>query len=201
MNVASIVLAAGGASRLGEPKQLVQIDGKSLVALAAKRCIDAGCSTVVVVVGNAAAKVCDSIAHISLMTVYNSTWRSGQASSIVAGINALIEQAAEHRIATPDAVLIMLCDTPRITAGDLVPLIVDIDGRGNCIAATSYPEGGGVPACFPWSLHQDLLRLSGDQGAKELIRSGQYPIRLHSLPNANTDIDSRQDLEKVRSFN
>ena len=49
--IGSILLAAGGSSRLGQPKQLLQFKGKTLIRRAAETLVDSDCNPIVVVLG------------------------------------------------------------------------------------------------------------------------------------------------------
>ena len=47
--IAAVVLAAGGSSRMGRPKQLIAVHGRSLIRHAVESAIDGGCDPVIVV--------------------------------------------------------------------------------------------------------------------------------------------------------
>ncbi len=70
-----------------------------------------------------------------------------------------------------DAVLVMLADQPRIGRRCLENLISAWRRGAAPVVATTYPEGGGVPAVFDRSLFVELRQLDGDRGARDLIRS------------------------------
>lgn len=193
MSCAAIVLAAGGSSRLGKPKQLVVYEGQTLISLATENCIRAGCSPVIVVVGCRAEEVCRSIAHLPTRNIVNSEWRMGQSSSIVLAVHTLMTGNWE----LPDAVLVMLCDMPKITLAALRQMISNCESSCDTIIATSYPDGGGVPACFPKSIYPKLVELSGDQGAKPMIRSGDYPVQLQEIRGADFDVDLPSDVADI----
>ena len=50
-NVGAIILAAGGSSRFGQPKQLLAFRGESLVRRAVRAAAEAGCGRIAVVAG------------------------------------------------------------------------------------------------------------------------------------------------------
>ena len=56
-NVGAVILAAGGSSRLGRPKQLLQFRGKTLVRRIVDAALEGGCSPIVVVVGSDKGKI------------------------------------------------------------------------------------------------------------------------------------------------
>src|SRR6476661_1956002 len=103
----ALLLAAGGSSRLGEPKQLIKYEGKSLLRRAADCALAAGCNETIVVLGAAAEACTRELEGLPVRVVINEAWERGMSSSIGAGMSALeqIQPAAE-------AVLITLCDQP-----------------------------------------------------------------------------------------
>ena len=50
-NLGAVILAAGGSSRLGRPKQLLAFGGETLVRRAVRAALETGCDPVIVVVG------------------------------------------------------------------------------------------------------------------------------------------------------
>ena len=88
--VAAIILAAGGSSRMdGKPKPLVEFLGEPLINRAVKTATNAGLKPVVVVTGYQSDLVISKLAGMHIETVENSKWKSGQSSSIRAGLRKL----------------------------------------------------------------------------------------------------------------
>ena len=69
--------------------------------------------------------------------------------------------------------MLLLCDQPMISRADLSSLVQAWRFRPERIAAAEYAGISGVPAIFPMSFQDDLIRLKGDQGAKRIIDSAQ----------------------------
>ena len=87
--VATVVLAAGGSRRMGSPKQLLRIDGITLVRRAAETALASRCEGVYVIVGCAAEAVCREVSELSLEVIDNPAWETGLAGSIRVGIEAV----------------------------------------------------------------------------------------------------------------
>jgi molybdenum cofactor cytidylyltransferase len=188
--LAGVLLAAGGATRFGRPKQLCEWRGKALVscALDATRAVcGAG---VVVVTGAAAAQVAECLQGSSVEIVHNGDWATGMASSLRQGI-AAIDQAAVT------GVLISLCDQPLVSAADLALLTAGWQARPGRIAAAAYNDTVGVPAIFPVALLDELTALQGDAGARKLLRD-YTDISIVAMPAAGLDIDTPEDLARLR---
>lgn len=108
MTVAGLVLAAGGGSRYGRPKALVDLGGRLLVERAADTLRAAGVPEIVVVLGAAAAEIRASADLRGARLVDNPDWPTGLASSLRAGLGALATGPA-------DAAVVMLADMPGVT--------------------------------------------------------------------------------------
>lgn len=186
--IGGILLAAGGSSRLGRPKQLISYRGKTLIRHSAIALIGAGCSPVVVVLGGevegSKAELHDLDAEIAL----NTDWQSGMSSSIVCGIQRLIK--IEPQI---DAVLITLCDQPDITATFLTRFIERYRLEPQDIIATDHGEVKGVPALFSKTLFGHLRSLTGDKGARDLIRNADN-VAIIRADAVFSDIDTQANL-------
>lgn len=106
------------------------------------------------------------------------------ASSIRLGIRS----AQRHGAA---AVLIALADMPRISAQHVERLLAAADGAHSVVASVSAGSAPKPPALFGNACFDALLSLSGDHGARDLIRTG----RLVEAPAATlVDIDTHADL-------
>src|SRR5690348_5657966 len=110
--IGAIVLAAGESSRLGIPKQGVPFGGESLLRRAVRAALDVGCRPVVVVTGAHAELSRAELAQLGAAEAYNVDWQAGLASSIRTGLAHLLDADADL-----DAVILLLCDQPFVTAG------------------------------------------------------------------------------------
>src|SRR5690606_37767368 len=107
-SIGAIVLAAGASSRLGQPKQLIRVSGKTLL----ERAVDALLEEpriwpVVVVVGATAPEVRSVVSRRPVLVAENSAWAEGMASSLRTGL-ATLRQFSRHM----DAAFFALCDQP-----------------------------------------------------------------------------------------
>jgi molybdenum cofactor cytidylyltransferase len=113
--LAVVLLAAGGSNRLGQPKQLVPVDGEALVLRTARRLLRLEPATMLVVTGCDSERVKEQLAGLPLQIVHNAEWKEGMGTSIACGVKNLP--------AGIEGVLIMLCDLWRVDLGDLKRLI------------------------------------------------------------------------------
>jgi molybdenum cofactor cytidylyltransferase len=186
--VGGLLLAAGGSTRFGSPKQRAEFKGKTLLRRAAEAISGAGCSPVVVVLGANAEDSLADISDLDLHPVINSNGQTGMSSSIKAGLVELtsLEPAL-------DAVLFALMDQPLITAEHLAQFAERFEKDRPPIIASAYNGITGVPALFSRELFDELFKLGGEKGARELIRE-RGDLVIITLEEGAIDIDHVADL-------
>ncbi len=186
-SVAGLLLAAGSSSRLGRPKQLIEYEGKTLIRRAAETLIEAGCLPVIVVLGAEVDGTRQALDGLAVRIFVHQGWEEGMGSSIAFGVRSLLETESDL-----DAILISTCDQPKISGSDLLDFLAQFSTSRASIIAAEYEGVRGVPALFSSEVFDDLLKLSGDKGARDLIR-GRNSIAI-SLPVAAFDVDKPADL-------
>ncbi len=195
-SIGLILLAAGGSRRLGSPKQLLRDEGGlSLIRRAAQAAAASQCRPIVAVLGASAEDIRPELAGLPLTVAINPDWQTGMASSLQMGLNSL--EAAQ----TFDAVVVMLCDQPAVTGALLDALIAAYQATGHSIVACEYGETVGVPALFDQVLFAPLAALTGDEGARRVIRGYRGPISRLPFPEGLLDIDIPQDISALRRAN
>jgi CTP:molybdopterin cytidylyltransferase MocA len=193
MSVAAVIVAAGASRRLGQPKQLVMVDGEPLLQRAIRCAGEAGASPIFVVLGAYRDRVETAIDFGGAAIVVNDDWEEGLASSIRAGV-----RAAEIDTADAAGLLLMTCDQPRVTEEHLRQMIDKFDAQLERILITStYAGVRGIPAIFPREAHGELLALRGDKGARALLQKPLWHVIEVPLEGGEIDIDSPDDLAGI----
>jgi CTP:molybdopterin cytidylyltransferase MocA len=193
MSVAAVIVAAGASRRLGQPKQLVMVDGEPLLQRAIRCAGEAGASPIFVVLGAYRDRVETAIDFGAAAIVVNDDWEEGLASSIRAGV-----RAAEIDTADAAGLLLMTCDQPRVTEEHLRQMIDKFDAQLERILITStYAGVRGIPAIFPREAHGELLALRGDKGARALLQKPLWHVIEVPLEGGEIDIDSPDDLAGI----
>jgi CTP:molybdopterin cytidylyltransferase MocA len=163
--IGGLVLAAGGSSRFGAPKQLAMLDGRPLLEHVLMALEAAPLDRVAVVLGSHADEVLEGVPLHGAEAVLCDEWRSGIGASLRAGVGAL---------ADCDAVAVALGDQPRLSTAAL-ERVVSQRGADELAVRATY---GGVPG-HPVLLERTLLarvgELHGDAGARDLLHG--VPIR------------------------
>jgi molybdenum cofactor cytidylyltransferase len=191
--IAGVILAAGGASRMGRPKQLLDWGGRPLVRVAAEQALASRLDTLLVVVGAASAEVGAALAGLPLRIVPCPEYASGQSASLRAGIAALGPEVA--------AALVLLADQPFVTAAIIDRLIAEWRATAAPIVAPAYRGVRGNPVLFARALFPELLAVTGDRGARQVIASD--PARVATVPFDDdrplADIDTPEEYERLRA--
>lgn len=186
-NLAIIVLAAGASTRLGQPKQLVHWQGKTLLTSICETALAIENSGVIVVLGAHNEAIWPTIEHLPVQIVINDKWNEGMGSSIACGM--------AHLTPDTDAVLLLLCDQPFVSQTLLKNLVDTWQMSAQPIVAAQYGDTLGVPALFDRRCFEELSKLTGQQGAKSLISAKPERVAAVPFPEGVIDLDTQADLE------
>jgi molybdenum cofactor cytidylyltransferase len=192
--VAIVLLAAGEARRMGSLKQLLDVQGTSMLRRAALAALASRCRPVVVVSGARAPEVGATVEDLPLRVVENREWKGGIGTSIAAGIRTL----ADDKV---DAAILALADQPLISARVFDALIGHYEVSGLPIAASRYGDTVGAPALFDRSMFEKLLALPPDQGCKRIIlESMPGAVAVYPCPEGIIDVDTPEEYGRVRTL-
>lgn len=198
--MAAVLLAAGRATRYAasggsEPTKLVAaFRGEPLVRHAARAALQAGLRNVVAVTGHAHALVEDALAGLEVRCVHNPDFAGGLATSLARGLAAL-------PLEVPGAV-ILLADMPLVGAPVLRALIATAEADPMADAAVPVWRGErGNPVLLRRSLFEAAARLTGDEGARRLLRDPRLRVAEVPLGDAavRVDVDGTADLAALQA--
>ena len=161
--IASIILAAGGSSRMGRGKALLPGRHGPLLLDAVLPHLEAGLTRVVVVLGEDAAQILDSVPlpdHPALVVVENASWAEGLSSSLRCGLS---------RCEDSDAVLVALADQPDITAARILAVVSAFAPGVPLVVPVTADGRPSHPVLFARELYAELLAVRGDVGGREVV--------------------------------
>jgi molybdenum cofactor cytidylyltransferase len=187
--VAGVILAAGAASRMGQPKLLLPWNGETLIHHATRTALDAGLDPVVVVTGSGSVEMQAALAGQDVRVVYNPDWQAGQSTSVRVGINALPEHV--------QAVIFLLGDQPYISPELLQTLVRTFGQIRPTILAPFVGEKRTNPVLFERSIFQALRCLQGDAGARSIF--AKYPPTPMPWSDERLlfDVDTPEDYQRL----
>jgi molybdenum cofactor cytidylyltransferase len=176
---------------MGSPKQLLRVDGITLVRRAAEIALASRCQAVYLVAGAAAEAVRQEVCSLDLEVVENRRWEEGLAGSIRVGIEAVQAERPEL-----DAAILAPVDQPRLHTPLLNRLIEVFEGGEREIVACSYAGTVGAPALFARPHFSELTALRGDRGAKSVLEAHEAELAQVPFPDGATDLDTPEDYQK-----
>lgn len=193
MGIPAIVLAAGASTRLGQPKQLVEYQGETLLARTIRLAQEAGADPVFVVLGANLDAILPTGLRDGAVPVINKDWEEGISSSIQAGLRAV-----HGELPATAGVLLLACDQPRLSVAHLKALLRSFALEYEVVIVTSVYNGAvGIPAVFPRGAFRQLFELRGDTGARALLGKPAFPVIRLPFPDGEIDIDTPADLDQL----
>jgi molybdenum cofactor cytidylyltransferase len=183
-HVCGLVLAAGGSSRLGRPKQLLPYRGATLLDAVLATARACGFDQLVLALGGAAGEVRAELDLGGADVVVNDAYGSGCSSSIAAALTLVDERC--------DTLVLLLGDQPGVRAATVAALL---DGRGDApLAVCRYDDGRGHPFAFSRAVFGELADLHGDKGVWKLLdRHGSAVAEVPVPGPVPLDIDTPDD--------
>ena len=198
--ISSILLAAGLSSRMGgENKLSKKINGLPLVSHAIKNILGSAVNEIIVVLGHEKDIIKDIIQNNKkIKFCYNKNYKNGISSSIKVGLNNISKKT--------DAFFICLGDMPDVSQSIYNKLIktrynynkkLKIEHKKEIIIPT-YEGRSGNPVLFSKFIKQQIMNISGDEGAKKIIdlnKSKTLYVPLKS-DGINLDFDTQEDFSE-----
>jgi molybdenum cofactor cytidylyltransferase len=188
--VAVAVLAAGASTRMGQPKQLLPFRGNTLLHWVVEQAVASSASRVLVILGAHSDIVAPTLDGLPVETIFNPDWEEGQAASVRAAVRFLKEQV-------PGAVLFLLGDQPFVTTEAIDLLIATHRRTGSPLVASEQDRRLGVPALFSAEFFDELTRLRGDAGARQILHAYRETAVGVPLPGAELDVDTPADYARL----
>jgi len=191
--IAAVVLAAGGSTRYGQCKQLLDWKGKTLLAHVVDVALAAELNPVIVVLGCQAEETYGVLGDRPVQKLVNYQWREGMSTSVRTGLCAVPPEA--------EGALFLQCDQPRITPDLLLTMVDRFERGGGSIIHPVHDGHRGTPVLFARRFFPELSAVTGDEGGRSLIR--RHPEQVATItvddPAVLADVDTPGDYEKLQA--
>jgi molybdenum cofactor cytidylyltransferase len=186
--VAGLVLAAGGSSRLGRPKQTLPYKGGTLLGSVLDCARVCGFDQLLVTLGGSAGEVRTNVDLTGLTVVHNDAYEGGCSSSIAAALPALDPRC--------DVLVLMLGDQPGVGPTAVRTLLARHADAP--IAVSRYEDGLGHPFAFRREVFGELGELHGDKAVWKLIERRAADVAEVRVPGrVPPDVDTWADYEAL----
>jgi molybdenum cofactor cytidylyltransferase len=186
--VTGLVLAAGGSSRLGRPKQLLPYGDRTLLEHVVDGARAAGLDQLVVALGGSAEDVLAQVSLGAVDVVVNREYTSGCSSSVGAAIAALDPRC--------EVLVLMLGDQPGVAPEHVRALVAALGDAP--LAVCRYDDGPGHPLAFSRTLFRELAELRGDKAVWKLLdRHAGAAAEVRIASPTPRDVDTWADYEAV----
>ena len=186
--ISVIILGAGRSERMGQTKQTLPFGTATILEKTIDNYAGSAAGEIIVVLGHQAEKIKEIIGDKSIGIVTNPDYRQGMSTSLIAGLK---------KIARGAAVMIALGDQPLIESRTINLLIREYERHDKGIVVPIYRGKRGHPIIFSIKYKAELLSLSGDTGAREII--GRHPSDVLEVPVDTDaiciDIDTTESYE------
>ncbi|HEY2584575.1 MAG TPA: nucleotidyltransferase family protein [Tepidisphaeraceae bacterium] len=186
-----VLLAAGGSTRMGRPKQLLRIGGRTLIRRATETALCVG-GPVVVVTGAEAEQVAAEVDDLPVRIIENKDWSRGMGSSLRRGVQTLTESHPDL-----EALIVTLCDQVDVTPDTLNRLRAAYRETQKGLCGASFDETIGPPALFSRTYVAELLRLPDASGAKSVLLSRPDDLLPVPCPEAAKDLDTWEEYRRL----
>ena len=189
--LAAVILAAGGSSRMGQPKQLLKFRGTSLLRRAIDTALAVPADQVIVVLGAAADQLMPECESTNATVVLNDQWHEGVSTSLRGGLAAVSSDAR--------GVFIYPADMPLVTPQALRELAHRQQVSGRPAAMTEAGGVRGVPVFITRSMFPALMIQEGDVGGAQYLRA--HPEAVEAVhfddPDLVRDVDRPEDYARL----
>lgn len=189
MKLACLLTAAGAGSRFGMDKLRLPVAGQPMGIHALDVLCQVPFALRVLITSADKRYLIESAAEKGFSVVINPAPEQGMSSSVRLGTEHICRSGAY------DGILYAVADQPNLQAATVERLLNAFTREPECIWAPEADGKRGNPVIFPASLFEELMKISGDRGGRQVI--GAHPELLRTISVASVelkDIDIKEDM-------
>lgn len=192
MSTGILILAAGGAFRMNQPKMLLSFGSGSILSNILEATKALKTDQICLVTGYYHKEIIENIDVSGVLVVHNEHWREGMASSISKGVHEMIKEYSHL-----DSIMIVVSDQPHLNRKLLSEMLSSREKHKKGIVAAQYGAIKGTPVLFDKKYFEELMLLTGDTGAKSVLKKNASDLVTVAFPLGAIDIDTAEDYENL----
>ncbi|WZO97030.1 nucleotidyltransferase family protein [Isosphaeraceae bacterium EP7] len=191
--IAAVVAAAGKSLRMGRPKLILPLAGRSVIGRLIHALKEGGADPVLAVVPPNGDEIEAECLGAGAQTLRLASPTADMRATIEAGLRLLMSRAE-----TPEAILICPGDSPGTTARLVSNLIAHWHESPASIVMPEHQGKRGHPLLLPWSVALEIQALPHDVGINTLVRNHSSIARPLQVGDdlAAADLDTPEDYLK-----
>jgi molybdenum cofactor cytidylyltransferase len=186
-----IVLAAGESRRMGYPKPLLEIGGRTFIEQIAETML-AVVPRLVIVIGAHRDRVRAAIPRDARIVIAeNPDYSHGQLSSLKVGLGAVQPDSA--------GAIVHLGDHPMVRVETFRAIVDSYNRTGKPIVIARHDGRRGHPVIFDQALFAEILSAPEKEGARYVVNADASRVAYVDLddPGINLDLDTPSDLARA----
>lgn len=194
LKTAAIILAAGTSKRMGEPKQLINWQGKTFLNHVIYKVSQCELSPIIIVLGAYRDKIIQTIIqNPQIKIIQNNKWTQGISTSVKIGIKNLPNNI--------DNVIIFLADQPQVRMDTIESLIKKASNSSADVIVPIKNNKKGNPILIKSNLFKEIDQLIGDQGFKQILNNFSQDFIESKDDSIFFDVDFLEDLDELEKYN
>lgn len=192
--ISAIILAAGLSSRMGFPKQLLELGNRPLIRIVTENVLASAADEVVVVTGCREDEVKAAIKDLPVKIFFNPQYGEGQGTSLALGVKSVNLKTT--------AFMVFMCDQPFISPPLINTVIREFEERQSLALRPIYQGMPGHPVIFSYSLSTELEALKGDEGARQVLKKLGNKVDYLQVQDeaAILDVDTPESYQKLKQM-
>jgi molybdenum cofactor cytidylyltransferase len=195
--ISAIVLAAGESKRMGQTKQLLDWEGRTILQRVLENLSRSRVDEVTLVLGHEAERILQALDTRRVKVAINKNYKEGMITSIRQGLASLNDQV--------EAFFIVLADQPAVGPEIFDRLISEfrrITPPKN-IVLPAFRGRRGHPALFSAKYQEEAFRIEGDVGFRRVLQEHPEEILTVEMDTDSIlqDIDTPDDYQKQLKTN
>tara|TARA_A100001015_G_scaffold74706_1_gene82937 strand:+ start:198 stop:803 length:606 start_codon:yes stop_codon:yes gene_type:complete len=196
-NIPHVLLAAGNSKRMGQPKQLLSWKNKSLIQFQVETILPTT-GKLYVILGAYAPLIHPILKDYKIELIHFDQWEKGMGNSLAYGIQKILKLNPKI-----EGILISLIDQPLVNTSHYLDMRASFKkGKNQIIASESDSGWSGVPVLFDAYYFDELQKLSGEEGAKLILKKNEADTILINAGNTLIDMDTPEIYQKLfKKFN